>query len=74
MNKLKFLIVVLFVIGAVGAVLYWTMLGWQQSSSSLTARQVTTFEECVQAGYPVGESYPPQCWTPDGKHFVEGAD
>jgi hypothetical protein len=35
------------------------------------ALQVTDFEECAQAGYPVGESYPRQCWSPSGGHFVE---
>jgi len=30
-----------------------------------------SFEECVEMGNPVGESYPRQCWTKDGKHFVE---
>lgn len=30
---------------------------------------VTTFEECA-ALYPVMESYPEQCVTPDGKHFT----
>lgn len=30
---------------------------------------ITTFEECA-ALYPVMESYPEQCNTPDGKHFV----
>ena len=29
------------------------------------------FEECAAAGNPVMESYPRQCRTPDGKHFVE---
>ena len=33
--------------------------------------KVTNFEECARAGYPVGESHPRQCWTPDGRHFVE---
>ena len=32
---------------------------------------INTFEECVDAGNPVMESYPRQCRTPDGKHFVE---
>ena len=32
---------------------------------------VNTFEECAKMGYPIGFSYPPQCWTPDGRHFVE---
>lgn len=31
---------------------------------------INSFEECVKAGYPVGESYPRQCWTSDGR-FVE---
>lgn len=32
---------------------------------------ITNFEECIKAGNPVLESYPAQCRTPDGKHFVE---
>jgi glyoxylase-like metal-dependent hydrolase (beta-lactamase superfamily II) len=32
---------------------------------------ITNFEECVNAGNPVMESYPRQCRTEDGKHFVE---
>ncbi|PIR49210.1 hypothetical protein COU80_00475 [Candidatus Peregrinibacteria bacterium CG10_big_fil_rev_8_21_14_0_10_55_24] len=31
---------------------------------------VTSFEDCVAAGYPVMESYPEQCRTPDGRTFV----
>lgn len=31
---------------------------------------VTTFEECA-ANYPVMESYPRQCQTPDGRFFTE---
>lgn len=32
---------------------------------------IKNFEDCVRAGYPVGQSYPATCWTPDGRHFVE---
>lgn len=32
---------------------------------------VTNFDECVEAGYPVMESYPRQCATPDGVSFTE---
>jgi hypothetical protein len=32
---------------------------------------VNSFDECVAAGYPVQESYPEQCKTPDNKTFVE---
>jgi hypothetical protein len=31
---------------------------------------VVDFESCVAAGYPVMESYPERCATPDGKHFT----
>lgn len=32
---------------------------------------ITSFEDCKKAGYPVMESYPEQCRTPDGKVFVQ---
>jgi hypothetical protein len=32
---------------------------------------IQSFDECVAAGYPVLESYPEQCKTPDGKSFVQ---
>jgi len=32
---------------------------------------IHSFEECVAAGNPAMESYPRQCRTADGKHFVE---
>ncbi len=39
---------------------------YQQSQSS-----ITNFEGCIAAGNPAMESYPRQCRTLDGKHFVE---
>jgi hypothetical protein len=32
---------------------------------------VLSFEDCSKAGYPVMESYPRQCRTPDGRIFAE---
>lgn len=32
---------------------------------------ISNFEECAAAGNPVMESYPRQCRTKDGRHFVE---
>jgi len=32
---------------------------------------INSFEDCANAGYPVMESYPRQCRTPDGRNFVE---
>lgn len=36
------------------------------------ARSISSFEECVSAGYPVAESYPQQCVTPYGT-FTQSA-
>lgn len=33
-------------------------------------QEITSFEDCAEAGYPVMESYPEQCRTPDGRNFV----
>lgn len=32
---------------------------------------VNNFSDCAAAGYPVMESYPQQCKTPDGQTFIE---
>lgn len=38
----------------------------------LTAQKpaITSYAECVAAGYPILESYPEQCLTPSGRTFV----
>lgn len=33
-------------------------------------QNINSFEECADAGYPIMESYPEQCRTPDGRNFV----
>jgi len=35
------------------------------------AEAISSFDECIEAGYPILESYPRQCKTPDGKTFAE---
>jgi hypothetical protein len=32
--------------------------------------RINSFDECVAAGYPVMESFPPRCSTPDGRSFM----
>ncbi|HEU5121640.1 MAG TPA: hypothetical protein VFT59_02250 [Candidatus Saccharimonadales bacterium] len=32
---------------------------------------INSYEDCVAAGNPSMESSPPQCSTPDGKHFTD---
>lgn len=35
---------------------------------------VNSYEDCLDHGYPVFESYPRQCQTPDGRNFVSTKD
>ncbi|MEK6839529.1 MAG: hypothetical protein AABX72_01190 [Nanoarchaeota archaeon] len=35
--------------------------------------KINSFDECARAGYPIMESYPRQCATPDGRTFAEEA-
>lgn len=39
-------------------------------SQEQNLQQVTDFDSCALAGYPIMESYPEQCATPDGRTFV----
>lgn len=41
----------------------------RSSSSNKKAASINSFEDCAKL-YPVMESYPEQCNTPDGKHFT----
>jgi hypothetical protein len=34
------------------------------------SKTINSFADCAAAGYPILESYPEQCNTPDGKHFT----
>jgi hypothetical protein len=41
------------------------------TQSTNDIKEITDFEGCITAGNPAMESYPQQCITKDGKHFVE---
>jgi hypothetical protein len=66
MNKLKGLW------GIIAAVVLIAVIGvglWYISKP--VPKNITTFQECADAGYPVMESYPRQCRTPKGESFTE---
>lgn len=46
-------------------------LAYQRLVQKAVPVEINSFEDCVKAGYPVAESYPRQCHTPDGRRFVE---
>jgi len=65
MNKLFVLLGVIALV-AVGAFAYSTM-----KNGTVPSEEIASFDECVSAGYPVMESYPAQCKTPDGETFTQ---
>jgi len=61
-------VVILFLLGVVG-VLGYLLLGRNMETKDNTT--ITSFDECVAAGYPVTLSYPGNCVTPDGRSFTQ---
>lgn len=64
MKKIVGLVLVLLV--AVGGYFFY-----KQSQTAEKVKLITSFDECVAAGFPVRESYPAQCSTPDGRLFKQ---
>ncbi len=47
-----------------GAIVYYI------SQKPPANKNINSYAECAAAGYPIQESFPEQCSTPDGKHFT----
>lgn len=62
MRKTLWIIVILLIIAVA------ILGGWKSGHPS---KIISSYDDCVAAGNPVMESYPAQCNTPDGKHFVQ---
>ncbi|MBY0539367.1 hypothetical protein K2P56_02955 [Patescibacteria group bacterium] len=58
----------------IGLLLMALTYAWWQAYTPARALLIGTFEECVAAGNPVMETYPPQCRTPDGRLFVSSME
>jgi len=59
-------IAVMAVILAIGGGTYYFV-----SQKIKKAAQINNFEECAKTGYPVLQTYPAECKTPDGRVFSE---
>ncbi len=60
-------VIILSLLLIVGVAVASAVFVFDQSNK---ASSVNSFEDCAGL-YPVMESYPAQCNTPDGKHFVQ---
>lgn len=73
-HKNKFLQIIAF-LGALvlSYMFYWQLTNLNRGSGGGTSPNTTnmnSFADCRAAGYPVMESFPERCLTPDGKSFV----
>jgi len=68
MTLKKILIILAFI--ALGIVV-WIGFVLSKKAAYTDPSKVLSFEACVAAGYPVMESYPRQCKTPDGRTYAE---
>jgi hypothetical protein len=65
MRNFKLLLVVLIgILTLVIALVLWAVF-------NKSTREINSFEDCAKAGYPVLQTYPAQCKTPDGRVFTE---
>ena len=59
------------------AVILALIAGLLLSLSNIARKQrmyaISTYVECKDAGYPIMETYPEQCTTPDGRVFANDA-
>ncbi|MDQ3089676.1 MAG: GerMN domain-containing protein [bacterium] len=60
--------IIIIVIIILGAILYFATQGKNETPPDVLG--ISNFEACATAGYPIQESYPERCTTPDGKTFT----
>ncbi len=60
--------VVLIIVGLIVAALLTWYFGVKRPNDII--KSINSFESCGKY-YPVMESYPAQCVTPDGRHFIQ---
>lgn len=70
MKNLLIGLLLLFALGVGASTGYY--FGYDKGyENAVIIRKIVTFEDCRKAGYPVMESYPRKCNTPDGRSLVE---
>lgn len=64
MNKLLFAFI--FFVG-----LSFAILGLGSFLNKQKIASISNFQECAEAGYPIMDSYPARCMTPDKRSFTQ---
>jgi hypothetical protein len=73
--RIKIIVIaILLLILLVGLLSWFNNMSERISQKLNKAKSVSSFEQCIQAGYPVQESYPRKCSVPKGKTFSESTE
>jgi eight-cysteine-cluster-containing protein len=70
MPKERIWIIILFSLLFI-AIIFLVVNNYQKETD---VQEISSFQECEEAGYPIMESYPRQCRVPGGELFVEEID
>ena len=65
----KQIVALLLCLIAAGLVMF--LIFYPSLKKKAEAPKITNFQQCVAAGYPVMQSYPPECSLPNGQFFVQ---
>lgn len=72
MKKYHFVILYIIIIGLIALVISSRDEWFSGKSTQPTqTKTATNFDECVDLGFPIQESYPRRCATPEGQTFTE---
>ena len=59
------------VVATASVIILFVFAAWKIAYIPDSGKTIADFDDCVNAGYPVMESYPRQCRTPEGNAFTE---
>ena len=66
-----FLLIIFIILSIAGTTVLYYITRESDGIDKEPVISISSFEECISAGYPALESYPRQCKTSDGKSFTE---
>ncbi len=72
MKKYSFIFIYILIIGLI-VVIIGVREQWffDQETNEIPVNKIINFKQCSELGYPIQETYPRRCVTPQGQSFIE---
>lgn len=71
MTQTKKVSLIILAVTAILAVFIGYQLFFDKYYDKQVIKRINNFNDCAAAGYPIQESYPMVCRTPDGRSFTQ---